>query len=40
MGGAGWAFGDGEEEVRRVKGTVKVCGDGSIWWSMVRLLSA
>ncbi|KIP04335.1 hypothetical protein PHLGIDRAFT_200529 [Phlebiopsis gigantea 11061_1 CR5-6] len=36
MGGAGWlGDGDGEEDVRRVKGTVTVCGDGSIWWSML-----
>lgn len=40
MGGAGWlGDGDGEEDVRRVKGTVTVCGDGSIWWSMVRPFS-
>ena len=38
MGGAHWNL-SGDGDVRRVKGTVKVCGDGSIWWSMVRSVS-
>lgn len=38
MGGADWAFNGGaQEDVRRIRGTVRVCRDGSVWWSMVRL---
>lgn len=35
MGGAEWGFLDEQQDVRRVKGTVSVCGDGSVRWSMV-----
>ena len=36
MGGADWmANGGAEVDVRRITGTVRVCADGSVWWSMV-----
>ncbi|EKM61560.1 uncharacterized protein PHACADRAFT_204731 [Phanerochaete carnosa HHB-10118-sp] len=36
MGGAEWAYNGGaQEDVRHIKGSVRVCSDGSVWWSML-----